>query len=76
MELLVKLVGLMIIYSMKNVLLGEDGAPFFESLKNKAYIIKGKSWVNNHAHVLREIEGIILNSFICNYLKSLIITDM
>lgn len=35
------------------VLLGEDGAPFFEPLKDVAYRIDGKSWVNNHAHVLR-----------------------
>ena len=35
------------------VLLGEDGAPFLERARPKAYIIRGKSWVNNHAHVLR-----------------------
>jgi type I restriction enzyme S subunit len=35
------------------VLLGEDGAPFLDSEKPKAYVIRGKSWVNNHAHVLR-----------------------
>lgn len=34
-------------------LLGEDGAPFFDLAKAKAYIIDGPSWVNNHAHVLR-----------------------
>jgi type I restriction enzyme S subunit len=28
------------------VLLGEDGAPFLDSDKPKAYIIGGKSWVN------------------------------
>ena len=40
------------------VLLGEDGAPFFDPTKQKAYIIRGKSWVNNHAHVLRTKAGI------------------
>jgi type I restriction enzyme S subunit len=35
------------------VLLGEDGAPFLEPHKPKAYVIRGKAWVNNHAHVLR-----------------------
>ncbi len=39
------------------VLLGEDGAPFLQSDKPKAYVIKGKSWVNNHAHVLRALDG-------------------
>lgn len=50
------------------VLLGEDGAPFLES-RNKAYIIKGKSWVNNHAHILKAISEISLNSFLCHYLN-------
>ncbi|MDI6864979.1 MULTISPECIES: restriction endonuclease subunit S [Thermodesulfovibrio] len=57
------------IFDEELVLLGEDGAPFFEPTKNKAYIIRGKSWVNNHAHVLRGINGVILNSFICHYLN-------
>jgi len=39
------------------VLLGEDGAPFFDSAKAKAYVISGKSWVNNHAHVLQALGG-------------------
>ncbi|VVB62828.1 Type I restriction modification DNA specificity domain protein [uncultured archaeon] len=51
------------------ILLGEDGAPFLDPVKNKAYLIRGKSWVNNHAHVLRGITGIALNPFICHYLN-------
>jgi type I restriction enzyme S subunit len=35
------------------VLLGEDGAPFFETAKPVAFRVAGKIWVNNHAHVLR-----------------------
>lgn len=34
-------------------LVGEDGAPFLDRDKPKAYLIDGPSWVNNHAHVLR-----------------------
>jgi len=49
------------------VLLGEDGAPFFDSAKQKAYVIRGKSWVNNHAHVLRAKNG-IPNAYIKYYL--------
>jgi len=37
------------------VLLGEDGAPFFEENKDVAFFVKGKIWVNNHAHILRAI---------------------
>lgn len=35
------------------ILLGEDGVQFFEPNKQKAYLIDGPAWVNNHAHVLR-----------------------
>ncbi|MBC9956445.1 restriction endonuclease subunit S [Yimella sp. cx-51] len=35
------------------VLLGEDGVPFFDPYKPKAYLVDGPAWVNNHAHVLR-----------------------
>lgn len=35
------------------VLLGEDGAPFFDRTKPVAFRVSGKIWVNNHAHVLR-----------------------
>ena len=34
------------------LLLGEDGAPFLDKSATKAYIIEGKCWVNNHAHIL------------------------
>lgn len=35
------------------VLLGEDGAPFFDQFRPVAFYVTGKIWVNNHAHVLR-----------------------
>ena len=35
------------------VLLGEDGAPFFDRNREVAFTVNGKVWVNNHAHVLR-----------------------
>jgi type I restriction enzyme S subunit len=35
------------------VLLGEDGAPFFDKTKDVAFAVSGKIWVNNHTHVLR-----------------------
>ena len=35
------------------VLLAEDGGHFGESERGIAYRISGKTWVNNHAHVLR-----------------------
>lgn len=35
------------------VLLGEDGAPFFDRCKPVAFFVNEKVWVNNHIHVLR-----------------------
>jgi len=46
------------IFDEEIILLGEDGAPFLDSSKQKAYLVRGKSWVNNHAHVLRAKTGI------------------
>lgn len=40
------------------VLLGEDGAPFFDPLKPKAFFISNAVWVNNHIHVLRPKSGV------------------
>ena len=48
------------------ILLGEDGAPFLNTFAQKAYIISGKAWVNNHAHVLRSKTN---NKFLCYYLN-------
>jgi len=41
------------IFDEELVLLGEDGAPFFDPLKPVAFAVEGKIWVNNHIHVLR-----------------------
>lgn len=51
------------------VLLGEDGVPFLEPFKNKAYIIREKAWVNNHAHILRSNFGSEGNLFLLHYLN-------
>ena len=46
------------IFNEPLVLLGEDGAPFFDASKSKAYLVEGPAWVNNHAHVLRPRPGL------------------
>lgn len=48
------------------VLVGEDGAPFYDLAKNTAYMIDGKAWVNNHAHILRSHFS---NKFLLHYLN-------
>ena len=35
------------------ILLGEDGAPFFDPYRPVAFFSSGKVWPNNHIHVLR-----------------------
>jgi type I restriction enzyme S subunit len=43
-----------------HILLGEDGAPFLDRTKPKAYLASGRYWVNNHAHILKSRPGIEL----------------
>ncbi|MFA5837732.1 MAG: restriction endonuclease subunit S [Bellilinea sp.] len=57
------------IFNDEILLLGEDGAPFLDNGKDKAYLVQGKSWVNNHAHVLKAINGITSNMFLMHYLN-------
>ena len=57
------------IFNEELVLIGEDGAPFLDFAKDTAYVISGKSWVNNHAHVVRAIDELTSNQFLCHYLN-------
>jgi len=45
------------------VLIGEDGAKWGAG-ENTAFMISGKTWVNNHAHVLRPNRTIFTDSFL------------
>lgn len=56
------------IFDEELVLLGEDGAPFLDRLRPVAYVIRGKSWVNNHAHVLRGVS--CSNGFLLHQLNA------
>jgi type I restriction enzyme, S subunit len=49
------------------LLLAEDGG-FFGRFENSAYLMSGKFWVNNHAHVLKAREGVSVNGFILAWL--------
>src|SRR5437773_5634347 len=51
------------------ILLGEDGAPFFDKTRRVSYVISGRSWVNNHAHVLRAEPG-IHSTLLCHQLNT------
>ena len=56
------------IFDEKLVLLGEDGAKWGAG-ENSAYIIDGKTWVNNHAHALRPKRDILIDEFLVYYLN-------
>ncbi|WP_232507049.1 restriction endonuclease subunit S [Idiomarina piscisalsi] len=57
------------IFDEELVLLGEDGAKWGEG-ENSAFSISGKTWVNNHAHVLRPDRDKILDSWLIYYLNA------
>ncbi|WP_421337881.1 restriction endonuclease subunit S [Aeromonas veronii] len=46
------------------VLIGEDGAPFFDTNKDVAFNVSDKIWVNNHAHILRPKRGSVCGTFL------------
>jgi type I restriction enzyme S subunit len=54
------------IFEGEHVLLGEDGAPFLDRSRTKAYVVTGRYWVNNHAHVL---QALIDSRFLAHFLN-------
>jgi type I restriction enzyme S subunit len=55
------------------VLLAEDGGHFGSPERGIAYRVSGKTWVNNHAHVLRPKECVDLG-FLCRVLENYDVT--
>jgi len=47
------------------VLLAEDGG-YWGKLGPSAYIMRGKFWVNNHAHVIQAIRATTINEYLLN----------
>ena len=43
------------IFEGKYILIGEDGAPFFDKKREVSLLVSGKFWVNNHCHILKNI---------------------
>jgi len=56
------------IFDEELILVGEDGARW-DAGDNSAYKISGKSWVNNHAHVLRPHRDIIHEDWLTYFLN-------
>jgi type I restriction enzyme S subunit len=55
------------IFDERLVLVGEDGAKW-DSGDRTAFIVEGRYWVNNHAHVLRCKPGVLVDSWLANFL--------
>ena len=55
------------IFDGRYVLVGEDGAKW-GAFDKSAFIIDGKTWVNNHAHVLKPFEPLV-DSYLTYYLN-------
>ncbi|PLU02524.1 restriction endonuclease subunit S [Sinorhizobium medicae] len=55
------------------ILLAEDGGHFEEPERGIAYRISGKSWVNNHAHIIKPANGLDL-AFLCRVLENYDVT--
>ena len=63
------------IYDEPLILLGEDGENILSRNLPLAFLVDGKIWVNNHAHVLRAKEG-VNRQYLCAFLESLDYTDL
>jgi type I restriction enzyme M protein len=56
------------IFDEKLILIGEDGAKWGAN-ENSAFIVEGKYWVNNHAHVIKPNRKLILDKFLVEILN-------
>ena len=52
------------------ILLGEDGANIIDRSSRMAFVVSGKCWINNHAHVIEPHENMDIH-FLAEYLESI-----
>jgi len=53
------------IFDEELLLVGEDGAPFFDKCNNVSFFVDGKVWVNNHIHILK-LKSNVLPKYLCH----------
>ena len=56
------------VFDGRYILLGEDGENVLSRNLPLAFIVEGKFWVNNHAHILQPTETVDIG-FLCEYLE-------
>ncbi len=57
------------LFDGRYLLIGEDGAKWGAG-DSTAYIVEGKFWVNNHAHIVKAKDG-YLDDYLCHYINYL-----
>lgn len=63
------------IFDGKYVLVGEDGSVINENGNPIVTWAEGKIWVNNHAHIIEEIEGVSLR-YLYHYIQTINVTSL
>ena len=63
------------IFDGKFVLVGEDGSVINDSGNPIVNWAEGKIWVNNHAHIIEEIDGVSLR-YLFHYIQTIDVTDL
>jgi type I restriction enzyme S subunit len=58
------------LYEGEHLLLAEDGG-YWGPGEQSSYVVTGKFWVNNHAHILKARCGRAHNAFLCHLLNSM-----
>ena len=58
------------IFDDELILLGEDGENILSRALPHVFVIQGKAWVNNHAHVMKALPDMDTN-YLCTYLENL-----
>lgn len=57
------------IFDGRYILFGEDGENLLSRKVPQAFIVEGKFWVNNHAHILAVVDGISDVDYLCLQLE-------
>ena len=57
------------IFDEELILLGEDGAPFFDRMRNVAHYVNYKCWINNHIHVLQTKKNEVDSQYLTHFLN-------
>lgn len=58
------------IFDGNYILLGEDGANIIDRSSRLAFVVSGKCWINNHAHVIEPHKNMDIH-FLSEYLESI-----